>query len=222
VSVSSPSWRREAWLFSLGAHAALIAVFSAAVWLGRSREPETVEFMVIENPVEAPTQAKPTPMPPRAPELMKAPPKPEVRASARKVFGVAKNAVMSDTGLETKAGNTVAKAQDDIKLRASDEDALPIPADEFLVSRMPRLKSEVRVPYPEAAKKAGIEGAVIMDILVDATGRVREATLVEGPGQGLNEAALAAVRRFEFEPAQMGDKRVAVRIRYAYRFVLER
>ncbi|RYZ73549.1 MAG: energy transducer TonB, partial [Proteobacteria bacterium] len=54
------------------------------------------------------------------------------------------------------------------------------------------------------------------------TGKVRQANLVSGPGYGMNEAALQAIGSFEFEPAQVGEQAVAVRIRYSYRFVLER
>jgi protein TonB len=61
----------------------------------------------------------------------------------------------------------------------------------------------------------------VMDILVDGAGTVREAKLVNGPGAGLDEAALEAVKRFRFKPAEVDGKPVAVRIRYAYRFVLE-
>ena len=61
-----------------------------------------------------------------------------------------------------------------------------------------------------------------MDILIDATGHVRDAKLLQGPDESLNQAALAAVRGFVFKPAMVQDKPVAVRIRYAYRFVLER
>jgi protein TonB len=87
---------------------------------------------------------------------------------------------------------------------------------------MPELKSEFRIPYPPEAKQKGIQGAVVMDILIDAQGTVRDAKLIEGPGSGLNEAALEAVKKFKFSPAFMQDKPVAVKIRYAYRFILER
>jgi periplasmic protein TonB len=146
-------------------------------------------------------------------------------AKARQgVFGLSRKALTaSDSdGEELKAGNTVAKAPDEKRLSPEDADALPIPTDEYLVTRMPELSAEIRIPYPEQARAKGIQGAVVMDLLVDASGAVREARLVSGPGEGLTEAALKAVRAFRFRPALVQEKPVAVRIRYAYRFVLEK
>lgn len=100
-------------------------------------------------------------------------------------------------------------------------EGLPTATDEFLVSRMPVLVSEARISYPAQAKAAGVEGAVVMDLLIDAQGKVRQVTLLKGPGRGLNEAAMEAIKRFEFKPALVQDKPVAVKIRYTYRFILE-
>lgn len=101
-------------------------------------------------------------------------------------------------------------------------DGLPVAADELLVTEMPALQSEVRTPYPEEARSRGIQGAVKMDLLIDENGVVRDVRLLEGPGYGLNEAALAAVRAFRFSPAKVVEKSVAVRVRYSYRFILDR
>lgn len=150
-------------------------------------------------------------------------PKP-AQSKKRGVFGLTKKAITTDSleGETIKAGNTIAKEVDQKKLSDKDQESLPIPADEIMVSEMPTLADEVRIPYPPEAKKAGIQGAVVMDILIDSLGRVREAILVSGPGFGLNEAALAAVKQFQFRPARIQEQAVAVRIRYAYRFILER
>lgn len=100
-------------------------------------------------------------------------------------------------------------------------EGLPTATDEFLVSRMPVLVSEARIAYPAMAKAAGAEGAVVMDLLIDSQGKVRQVTLLKGPGRGLNEAAMEAIKKFEFKPAFVQDKPVAVKIRYTYRFILE-
>lgn len=179
-----------------------------------SHRPESVDITVIENPR---TEVKPMSI--AKPEPKKDIPKP------RAVFGISRKALTSpnDSAAETvKAGNTVAKTPDQEKLKQEDADSLPIPTEEYLVTSMPKLSQEVRVPYPLEARKKGVEGPVVMDLLIDATGHVREATLLQGPDESLNQAALAAVKGFLFRPAQVQDKPVAVRIRYAYRFVLER
>ena len=61
-----------------------------------------------------------------------------------------------------------------------------------------------------------------MDLLIDSDGKVRDAQLVSSPSPLLSDAALAAIRSFEFSPAKIKEQSVAVKIRYSYRFVLER
>lgn len=175
-------------------------------------EPEKVKvnFEVLEQPKVA--------------QAIKIQPKPKTKpkpvTEKRKVFGLNRKALTTSGGVGVKLGNTVAKDFDDKTLRKSDDD-LPIPTADYLVSSMPVLQSEFRIPYPREAKRKKIEGPVVMDILIDASGRVREAELVTGPGYGLDEAAMDAVYRFQFRPAEVDGKPVAVRIRYIYRFVLE-
>lgn len=100
--------------------------------------------------------------------------------------------------------------------------SLPVAADELQVTEMPKLLSEVRIPYPEEARARGVEGTVKVDLLVDEFGVVRQSKVIEGPGYGLNEAALEAISGFKFTPAKTHEKPVAVRVRYSYRFVLDR
>jgi protein TonB len=174
--------------------------------------PENTPVKIIEKVTELPPATEvPKPL-----DIRKMPP-PVPTPAAPPAFGINKNTLTSEgSGVQVKAGNTLAKPVDQIESK----DALPVAVEEFLVTRMPKLKRELRIPYPEAAKLARVEGPVVMDILVDNEGRVRDAVLVDGPGSGLNEAALDAVKSFEFEPAQIEGKPVTVRIRYVYRFVL--
>jgi protein TonB len=188
-----------------------------ALLLRQTHPKEQVEISVID----APTQAS-------RPVTLSSRPKPEPEKPKDKpkaVFGQSRRAITApetDTAAPAvKAGNTLAKAPDQEKLKPEDPDSLPVPTEEYLVTQMPELAQEVRVPYPPEARRKGIQGAVVMDLLIDADGKVRESKLVQGPEESLNAAALAAVRGFAFKPARIQDKAVAVRIRYAYRFVLE-
>lgn len=186
--------------------------------LGKS-SPETIDIQVIESPKVS--VAAPAPPPTLAPQAQ---PKPQVLN--RKVFGVTKKSIVdegtSSSNVEVKQGNTLATTPDNEKLKDGDADSLPIPTDEYLVDRMPSLLSEVRIPYPKEAREKGIAGTVVMELLIDANGKVREVRLVNGPGFGLNEAAVAAVWSFRFSPAQAGGQAVAVRTSYRYNFVLEK
>ena len=79
----------------------------------------------------------------------------------------------------------------------------------------------VQVPpeYPEAARKAGLEGVVMVQISLDEFGNVEEATVVRGIG-GLNQAAIDAAINWKFKPAKCRDIPVRVRIVIPVRFKL--
>lgn len=215
-----PAWlarildEAPAWALSSGMHGLTVLLALLVFLIDNWKRAPLTE--IIEMPIL-------TANPLRAAAAPKEPPKEtQQKIKPRAVFGASRKSVTADDGLQVKAGNTVAKDPDSKELRDTDVDELPMPTEEYLVSKMPELLEDVRVPYPPEAKKRSIEGPVFLDILIDAAGAVREAILVEGPGFGLNEAALEAVKRLRFRAAEVEGQPVAVRIRYAYRFVLER
>jgi periplasmic protein TonB len=199
---------------SLATHG-FMALFFGCLLFFRVGETRLVDFDVIQNPMPAPSAllnpAQPTP------KLLEQP------LAKRKVFGSSRKTVTDDTsGVEVKLGNTLATSVDDKTLTADDEESLPIPTDEYLVSSMPTPIGEIRIPYPPNARARGIEGPVIMEILVDAAGSVRQVRVVSGPDTELIEAAQKAIVNLKFNPARLEKRAVAVLVRYIYRFVLEK
>ena len=149
-----------------------------------------------------------------------APPKPA--NDVKPIFGSSRETLQSESSNVTiKAGNTLSKEEDQEILPPGDQ-SLPVPVDEYLVTSMPKLRREMQIPYPPGAKVRSVQGPVVMNLLIGADGKVKEVTLVEGSDDELNRAALEAVRQMEFDPAVIGDKPAPVRIRYTYRFVLEK
>ena len=149
---------------------------------------------------------------------------PETKA-AREVFGASRNSytdesVSAEEGVVAKKGNTLAKAVDNSTLLDSDATALPTPTEEYLVSEMPVLISEIRPIYPKEAKDKRLEGAVALDVLIDQVGSVRSVSVIDGP-EVFRTGALEAMKKFKFKPAQVDGKAVAVRIRYVLNFKLE-
>jgi len=65
------------------------------------------------------------------------------------------------------------------------------------------------VNYPEMAVEVGLEGQVHLRVFVDKTGKVGEYIVIKGV-EGLNEAAIDAVKRTMFKPAMQRDKKVGV------------
>jgi periplasmic protein TonB len=79
------------------------------------------------------------------------------------------------------------------------------------------------VPQPagtEAARAAGIEGKVRVQLTVDESGHVVDVKLLQGLGYGLDEAALAAARQAEFEPALRCGKATRATFNISMRFTL--
>jgi len=63
--------------------------------------------------------------------------------------------------------------------------------------------------YPEIAQEAGIEGTVYIQFFIDDKGNVAEACVSIGiPNTGLNEAAIDAVKKSKWKPAQQGGENV--------------
>ena len=89
------------------------------------------------------------------------------------------------------------------------------------VSVKPKVMKQVEISYPQQAKEARVEGAVKLSVLINELGQVREVSVLEGPGYGLNEAATDALKQFLFSPAEVEGQKVPVRIVYVYRFKLE-
>ena len=217
---------KQNYLFqSISLHIGIVVLFAVLIFLSRpGGKPPLVEFRVIEAPKKMKvSKVLPLNAAPKALPVKKKRPKKVKKKKGREVFGTNRNTIRSQKkdALQTKAGNTVAKAVDQKKLKKGDEEALPIPEEEYLVTAMPRVVSEFRAPYPAQAKENGVEGKVVMEILVDQTGKVRKVTLLQGLGFGLDEAAMESIKKFKFAPAKIGDRAVAVVIRYGINFVLE-
>jgi TonB family protein len=66
------------------------------------------------------------------------------------------------------------------------------------------------VTYPEAARKAGIEGRVVVQFVVDKEGNVTNPQIIRGIGGGCDEAALEAVKNVKFTPGTQRGENVAV------------
>ncbi|WP_412067149.1 energy transducer TonB [Rubrivirga sp. IMCC43871] len=68
-----------------------------------------------------------------------------------------------------------------------------------------------RVEYPEFARRAGIEGQVVVQFVVDERGNVVDPVAVRSPNELLSEAAIKAVRESRFTPGQQRGRLVKVR-----------
>ena len=97
-----------------------------------------------------------------------------------------------------------------------------VPAAPGRVARGARVVREVRAPYPEQARDAGIEGVVLLQVEVSRTGTIHSVRVLTDPGYGLGAAAARALRAFRFAPAvDQGGQAIDSRFTYTYRFELD-
>ncbi len=65
--------------------------------------------------------------------------------------------------------------------------------------------------YPEIARKAGVEGRVVVHCLIDRRGNVVDTKILKSLGNnGCDEAAIAAINSVKWKPAKQRDKPVKV------------
>lgn len=74
----------------------------------------------------------------------------------------------------------------------------------------PRVVHRVEPMYPEEARRNRVSGIVILETLVDATGRVTDVLPLKPLPYGLTEAAVDAVKQWTFEPGTLQGKPVPV------------
>lgn len=160
----------------------------------------TEEQEVVEMEEITQTEQEETPPPP---------PKPQVPVE-----------VPNDEIIEDQEINLDAEMDMDQKLDMPDPPAEEEEEEDFFVAveNMPELKGglaslQKKINYPDMARKAGIEGKVIIQFIVNEQGQVEDPRVIRGIGGGCDDEALRVVKQAEFEPGrQRGEP---VRVQYS-------
>ncbi len=92
--------------------------------------------------------------------------------------------------------------------------APPPPADEAVPYRpemtRPRLVTKVEPHYTEMARRARLQGTVIVSAVIDVDGRVRDVQILKTLGMGLDAEAANAVAQWRFTPATLNGRPIKV------------
>jgi protein TonB len=72
--------------------------------------------------------------------------------------------------------------------------------------------------YPEAARRARIQGTVVVQAIIDQTGLVTEVQVLRALPLGLDQAAADAIKKWKFKPATLNGRPVAVYFVLTVRF----
>lgn len=114
----------------------------------------------------------------------------------------------------------------EVEFEPLDELAPPPPPDEdevfefFAVSEKPSITHKQTPVYPDLARKAGIEGTVVVTVTIGKDGRVENARVFKSLPM-LDESALMAARKCVFKPAKQRDKFVKVKMNIPFKFKLK-
>jgi TonB family protein len=86
----------------------------------------------------------------------------------------------------------------------------------------PQVANLVQPPYPEAARKAGVEGTSIVEVTIGADGAMVRCSLAASSGNSqLDEAALQAVHVSKFAAGTRDGKPVEMKVKIPFRFKLD-
>lgn len=90
------------------------------------------------------------------------------------------------------------------------------------VDKKPKLVRSKELIYPESAKRQDIDGWVVLQFVVDAKGRTENAEVLDADPKGFfEEAALDAVEKYKFRPAEKNGKEVDCIVKQRIRFKLD-
>ncbi len=93
-------------------------------------------------------------------------------------------------------------------------------AQELSRLRAPAIISKVEPQYSEEARKAGLQGTVLLKIVVDTDGKPRDPKVLRSLGLGLDERAVEAVSNWKFQPGAKDGQPVPVQAQIEVNFRL--
>ncbi|MDX1637014.1 MAG: energy transducer TonB [Balneolaceae bacterium] len=156
---------------------------------------EEQEVVKMEEIVQTKHQEKPPP-PPRPPVPVEVP---------------------NDEIVEDQIIDINAELNLDEKLETPPPPAMEEEEEDFfvVVEQMPQLKGGLAsiqqcVNYPEKARRAGIEGRVIVQFIVNEEGGVEDPQVVRGIGAGADKEAIRCVQNADFIPGRQRGNPVRV------------
>lgn len=76
-------------------------------------------------------------------------------------------------------------------------------------------------PYTEAARQGRIQGAVILQAIIESDGTVSEVEIIKGLPFGLDESTIETVKQWKYKPAMKGNEPVPVYMNLVINFSLQ-
>jgi len=188
---------------------------------------------VKSSPLEVPAQPAPVRMAVETPRVeVQAPPAPASRPTI-KLGKIAAPRPTSPTRLNSSEpppvlpdANSLPKALSDNAFNTTARNTLvapePAPVEPTKGGQLqqPKLVSSVSAVYPANARTQRIQGDVLLDALVDATGKVTAIKLINGHPL-LQQAAMDSLRLWRYQPARLNGEPIPIHIKVSVAFRLQ-
>jgi protein TonB len=228
--------RSKVFMVSVGLHVAMAIGIGV---LKKKEIKEAVAIAIFEKKSEEKKKVDPPPPPPpskeQRPKLARAAPQPKAEAPKADTkpppdngdalpegdalgFGELGGGTLAIAGVPGQTAHAVAQTVKQAPKALIVSKPAVVECTEAIVKAKP-----ISVPTPEytdAARAAGVEGRVRVQVTIDATGRVTGAKVIASLGNGLDEAALAAARAAKFDAATRCGRPVATTFVIGMRFAL--
>lgn len=185
--------------------AVFIALFKAPIHPNTETEINQVEQEAVKMEDIIQTKQPETPPPPPRPQVPVAVPNDEV---------ISEDVLSFDSELDLEQSLELPSAPPDAP---EDEGNGEEEQDIFvIVEKMPKLIGGIkavneRINYPEIAAKAGVEGRVVVQFIINEKGNPVNPKVVRGIGGGCDEEAIRVVKTLKFEPGLQRGRPVKVR-----------
>jgi protein TonB len=175
----------------------------------------TIEQKKKEKEPEPEPEPIPEPAPPKPSARPKSAPAP-VPVAAPPTFGFVMGASTGPGGIEVPTAPKVVRTTSRSLTQAEKKPEAGCGTGQTKAKAL----SMPHPAYSDAARAAGIEGKVRVQLTIDASGAVTDAKVIEGLGSGLDEAAVEALKGAKFAPATECGKPVTSSYVVAVRFAL--
>lgn len=195
-------------------------------------QPQRVTIRLTAPLVAAPQPSKPVPVSrpePRPVEPQVKQPRIPVQAPARETAPEPEPVPLPRTVTlpaepvprQQVVNETAAPAEDPVSDSAPESLPTPPASSPMVTLAYPKYRQNPAPRYPAAARRRGLQGIVLLEVLVNPAGRVEELRLARSSGHSLlDRAASKTVRAWRFVPGRRGNKKIAMWVRVPVRFEL--
>jgi len=89
------------------------------------------------------------------------------------------------------------------------------------LDQQPQPRFRVQPQYPFEMRRAGVEGEVLVEFIVDSNGEVRNPFIVRSSQRDFEQSAIQAVSKWKFRPGRKGGRNVNTRVQQLLSFTLQ-